>query len=450
MKNLIKISCVLLVFSLLAVGSSKSEKKDDASITNEYESQFEFESNTYYSNEYHSSDEKDEADTKINKEISSSINFFNLNQFTGGAAWLCYSDDTTDSRYILINSSGKVVFKQTSQQLRPKNFSGGIGYYIDENDDYFLMNSTGKIIGSSVNGNFDSVLAYGDGMALVYKNEGNVSISKNMYAVIDKNGNYVSEYSDWGFEPSASAYLGDGMFIVQTVVYDSSSNQKFYVYSSNAKNEIKYYYGKAYIDNEWSYYKVSRNQDNLYSEGNVSHQFFRLDKKGNVQAVDRFDYATDGMLVVQNHIDEYVTVTDCKTNQTYQITEYGSGQVGYVPPTGLTTKEKNEFAVMYNGDYGVIMIIGKDGKQYFTLINRKGEVQFDPILCENAKYSEGIIVIKNNDGTHSLANEKGEIYLNGLNYKEVTPFENGVARAKNYNDKYCYINTKGQIINITF
>lgn len=422
----------------------------------------------FYRDSYQSQGETDIAEANSEVAQESLYEIYEANDFSDGTAWIKYQDENKTSYFALIDTTGNMLYNQSFDNGTVKLYAidNGIGYFT-YGDEYSLINSNGKIVASSSGGGFDSILAYGNGVALVYKNESNVNESKHLYAVINSSGKFVVEYNDWGIEPDEITHIGDGLFIRKMqskhfMIYNSNTNQKFYVYFDGGISKLKYINGKIYIGKPDSGFADFYNCY-VYKEYPFTGNFerlsscFSIDMLGNIQKMDDFVYETDGILVCYpENGDGNYTITDTTTNQTFEITKYKSSQIANV------NRKTHYSEIKFNGDYGVIYIYGKDGKQYFSLINRKGEFQFEPIVCYNASgltngganYSDGIVVYQTEDNLFNIINEKGEIVAEGLNYKEIGRFDNDIALAREYNGIYdgypCYINKSGEKIVIKF
>jgi hypothetical protein len=85
------------------------------------------------------------------------------------------------------------------------------------------------------------------------------------------------------------------------------------------------------------------------------------------------------------------------------------------------------------------------------LINHKGDFVISPQF-ENIKFNyycgiftDGLLVYKNNEGLFGYINKSGEIIINAK-YKNATPFENGFALVTDKNQYIKIINIKGEVI----
>ncbi|MBR3286250.1 MAG: WG repeat-containing protein [Bacteroidales bacterium] len=112
-------------------------------------------------------------------------------------------------------------------------------------------------------------------------------------------------------------------------------------------------------------------------------------------------------------------------------------------------------AAVHKYDKTVYSRLGSIPSQKCGFINTKGDVvipfKFNWQIS-TLKFSEGLCAIgtsKNNDrlyeiNCNSFIDMKGDVVISGL-FDDAEPFENGVSRIKK-NDKYGYINRKGEII----
>lgn len=409
--------------------------------------------------------EKDENEISTNESTETvSIPLSKVSNFSDGCAWVEYNKDGVDYNG-LINTKGELLFSIEKSDTLEKTFSieNGLGCFFRYPNNYSLINAKGEIVASAENDDFDFVLAYGDGMALVYKKQADISTVKHLYGVIDKNGRWLQPLTNWEVEPSFSKtggelplsfYAEENMFVVRTknsysdvyIVYNAQTAEKMYLYdirSEVIKSGIfKFSNGQAVVGNAHEH-DVSYMSKKFVNETNKAGYYDRPDyiiplpdnfilySDGRFKEIDEFDDISNN--IVMRKTNNVWNLYDVKKNKTYTFAEYSA----------QNTK------VDFVGEYGFIRIKGVDNKSYFTIIDGKtGLRTFDPICYTNVYCSKEGIVYRNteNNDFYRFINFKGEVVADNLDYEIMSYFSEGFATIKYGNDNYAYINTKGEIV----
>lgn len=393
----------------------------------------------YYGNFYKSVSKTEKSDVKTDGKEDGQIQktLKKMNSFNCGVAWVSYIDPNTNKEMFgLIDSTGKILYEDEFQQTKFYDFKGEVGYF-SQGDMISLINIKGKIIATSEKNDFDKVVGYGDDIFLVYKNKSSISSKEHLYTVIDKNGKTLFTPVDLGDDPdSESAYLGCGIFMIEgedyeKILFNYKTKKKIFIHTKTSASNIEFVNNNAYFANN---VYVSETGDFSLSTNN---SYYLLNTNFQRNEIEYFNYITDGVTVQCNgyylpHV-EYVSITDRKTNIKTEIRDYPANQIR---------------SISFNGEYGTIMITGKDGKSYFSLIDRRANFKFDPICGSSAVYSEGYIRFKNEDKTWGITDTNGKVLANNLKYKEIKNFNNGIALAVTDKNESVYIDSSGKIIYI--
>lgn len=418
----------------------------------------------YYRDAYPAfEDEINEIPTNENKE-STSIPLSKVSNFSDGCAWVEYNQDGVDYNG-LINTKGELLYSISKSNTVEKNFpiDNGLGYFFRYPDYYSLINANGEIIASTENGDFDFVLAYGDGMALVYKKQADITTVQHLYGVIDKNSNWIQPLTNWGLEPSFSKiggelplsfYAEENMFVVRTrssysdvyIVYNATTAEKKYLYDIRdgviKSGTFKFENGQAVVGNAHEH-DVSYMSGKFVNEPNKVAFYDRPDYivplpdnfifhiDGSFKEIDKFDDITNN--VVMRKTNNGWSFNDISKNKTYTLAKY--------------PVQKTE--VDFIGEYGFVRIKGVDNKNYFTTIDgTTGSQVFEPICYTSVYCSKEGIVYQNteNNNSYRFINLKGEIIVDNLDFKVLSYFSEGLAAIKYNNDNYAYINTKGEVV----
>lgn len=304
-----------------------------------------------------------ESAVKLEKKIV----IKNRGDFSEGRAWVGVEID--DELYVsLVDENGKILYKNKDDGAgRP--VSGGMTLFVTRYEkDQVLLNSDGKVLGSKSEGTFDRVLAFGGGLAFVYKDASDINAEKHLYGVLDKNGNWIVEFWEDAKAIATSnwEYFGDGVFYASRkgVLFNAYTNKSAKFDYSVTRKLCPFIDGKAYFCGS---YNGTSGSYCVNTELEIEQIY-----------VDReFDYATNSCIVFTDA--EHVEFFDLNTNQMTTISKYETEQIK---------------SVEFYDDYGIITIKGKDGENYFTLIDRQGNELFEPICGVDPIYSHERIAYK--------------------------------------------------------
>lgn len=382
--------------------------------------------------------------------------------FSDGYAWVQFKKDGVEY-YGIIDTDGKIIYEDTYNNQNAYRFypmSGSI-CYMSCSGVYNIIDSNGKILMSSESGEIDEVLAVGDGRALVYKNNSGVNSSEHLYGVLDSNGNWIQQLSDWGAELSSSYswyYAGDGMFVFNAnskIIYNSNDNSCMSISRASAKT-YRDYSSSQYLQNNDVTFYFSNNtaffapSDNQFYPTQFCHldkasltdlnnadyseitSYIALNSNGTYEEISEFENETCGKLLRDN--GDYLEINDYANNTTSTISKYSSSMIQ---------------SLLFYGDYGLLLLKGADKEIYFTLIDKNGNEKFEPIKCSNFKYinySGGKIVTNTGKDIYSIYDESGNVLAEGLNYDRINGFYDDIAVAVDAEDNSCYINSKGEKI----
>jgi len=349
--------------------------------------------------------------------------------FSEGVAWITYNDDLGDEYLALINTDGKIIYKEKngyySRTLPPEMSS--VCIIKDNNGNQKLITKSGKIVANSQSEDFDEILAYGDGLALVYKYSGPKD-EKHLYGIIDTTGKFVVEYINFN-KKSIGNYEGCGMFSIELyngtrwALLNGRTGKYIYVGTKYLSSLPEYVDGFAYFTP--GYYIFENPSDSLLSAKKMP--FCSLDTNFQTSTINEFTRSSNGILIVE---ENPIYIINPKTNEKYNI-GYNNNQM---------------LNLYYDDNFGLITIKASDGNTYFTLIDRKGEEQFDAIKFENyIRYSNGKIIYTINKKI-TILNTKGEILAQDLVYKNINEFSDDIAVAIDEYNNSCYINSNGKRI----
>ena len=92
----------------------------------------------------------------------------------------------------------------------------------------------------------------------------------------------------------------------------------------------------------------------------------------------------------------------------------------------------------------MLKLEGKDGKNYFTVIDKNCNILFEPV-AGYANAGDGKVSINTTDG-YAVLDYSGNVLINPGTYKPIRAFNSGIAWAKNSSDQYVGIDEKGNVV----
>ena len=427
MKKLISFALVLaLIFSLAACGKKKNS---DIEVVKDYESQ--------------------PVADGYNGEQKTALNLTSAYNFVNGYAWVKSSGSES---YSLIDTSGKIICTSTAIEIHDmSNDACYVKEKVGDKDgeaiyNYKIINKEGKIVASSADGKFDEILAAGDNLFFVHKYESSIDVSRHLYGTINEKGEFVNQLRECPYgelSETYTSYIGAKAFRVGAGVYDDP-----YIYMSSidkyiGNNAIAYgtqinIGNSLYIVNG-SGIKVEGSDTGYYEYDDDGYAYVVIRSDGKVEKAPAFDEIINGMLVKRDREKESVSFTDPTTGKTVTFSKYY--------PVYIDTAGKDNF---------LIMIEGADGKYYYTILDKNGNMLFEPIEGTRGEiYSEraagetyasdGRLVLRTDDG-YSVLDYTGKVIVPAGTYSYIGSFNSGIAWAKNSSDQYVGIDVNGKVV----
>ena len=327
----------------------------------------------------------------------------------------------------VINSKGEIIYYSEKKYINWTSIGNGAGFITTYTDDdkkiYTLFNENGhKTI--TVDGDvFDTIIGYGDGLILVYKNTSTITTEEHPDA--------------WNWD--AFEYVGEGVFMSYNhygyndhyILYNSNTNKSYfidscYIYSNAFCNGV--IYGK---NTGWGFHSGSISDYTNQSEYTYMPSYFALRADGTVEEVAEFTKAFDNLLI--NTKGQYMRVLDKTNNIEKEYTVFSSEMIS---------------SVQFDGDFGLVMLNGADGKTYFTVIDKECNQKVAPVVCSNAAISDGRIVYKNSDNIYEVIDVNGSaIVSKNQGFTYISNYSGGIAKAEN-SDGECYIGLDGEPLTI--
>ena len=359
------------------------------------------------------------------------------NSFHNGKALVEYKDTTGKICAALIDTNGKILYNvenarafdiiEPYMKFKPSFADIGCIEVMGENSntitEFQIINQDGKLVKSSLDGEFDKILACGDGLALVYKDKSDVNGRHNFYGVINASGKWEQPLIE--IEASTKAcYVGCGIFQIRggtNNVLLNSNTGKFSVL--NGKRSYQDYFIELHFINNIAFY---------YSNDN--NQISSIDTNFEIKNMDSYNQKK-GPYIIKNDPEHLVFYSPISL-KTIELQQYSANQV-----IDMTFFEK----------FTLITLNGKDGHDYFTVLNESGEELFAPIRCisSDVEFAGEYIAFRKDYSIYSVVNLQGNIIADNLNYEKIYAFNGDIAVAA-INKGGCFINLKGEKILTTF
>ena len=427
MKKVISFALILaLIFSLAACGKKKNS---DIEVVKDYESQ------------------PVSGDSEGGQKTA--LNLTSFNKFVNGYAWVKSSGSES---YSLIDTSGKIICTSTAIEIHDmSNDACYVKEKVGDKDgeaiyNYKIINKDGKIVASSTDGKFDEILAAGDNLFFVHKYESGIDVSRHLYGTINEKGEFVNKLRECPYgelSETYTSYIGAKAFRVGAGVYDDP-----YIYMSSidkyiGNNAIDYgtqinIGNNLYIVNG-SGIKVEGSDTGYYEYDDDGYAYVVIRSDGKVEKAPAFDEIINGMLVKRDREKESVSFTDPATGKTATFSKYY--------PVYIDTAGKDNF---------LIMIEGADGKYYYTILDKNGNMLFEPIegtrgeihseRAAGETYANDSRLVLRTDEGYSVLDYTGKVIIPAGTYSYIGAFNSGIAWAKNSSDQYVGIDVNGKVV----
>ena len=358
---------------------------------------------------------EESVSSDTNQDIENGHTIHQVQEFSDGYAWVTVIDtqigSSDNTRTLCINPSGEIQFfldeKIEGTTFYTRKFENGFSVVSNENDEEFIISTTGEVLLSSIDGTFDKVLAYGDGYFAVEKYINDFHTAEYKAFVIDQQGNMIGDYflsQPDRFDEYDIDYLKEAMFSYK------GDSTKFFNAKTGSVFEIDPNYILGDIFGEFS------NGVCLIQLKNVNEEKYKptlLYSDGTFEVCEinppydlRFGGISDsGFLYLTTESDktENLNFFDLSTKTSNVV--YSCGE-GIRFPKDLYELLTSEVFGFDNG-YSVVLIEGNDAS-YFTVIDKLGSFQFEPIECIDARAISCNRIISRQMNSYKIFNEKGE------------------------------------------
>ncbi len=474
-KFLIFILSFVLLFSITACGDLLNSNNESNNVENGNNNTEENNNSSNGGNSENNTENNNGNNTENNDETTENTYYEikSASQFSDGVSVirLCECEmlesgehkfeNTINSQYLLIDTSGNVLFSFTELGLDSNKFSqykNGVAIY-NGGDAFWgytvkaVYDKSGNIVISPEKNGFDSVIAYSSDHKyfIVDKTEESFTGDKYMIGIIDNHGNYIEELSNTSvLGQLAQKTLEEGdRFKVEYVEDDI-----FYLKSD----------GGHVFNEQLGYYHVNTKKlTNNYNhiEWDLYGYLYKYDEFGNKIELfmdESIEEVFDNAVLLRGEYDYDKNIytnyrlVDFEGNVLIDLSEYNlqrqswvsSNEVGYYYENGyLLTQIKNPTGGVYcclfdcNGDL-VFDPIRMNGKDHFYHLNKLGFIYEER---EDVYGAVGRYWIYKYDGTK----EELKYAPNNLTDGSAYSFAEGL-EVFDVNDEFVYINEKQEII----
>ena len=358
------------------------------------------------------------------------------NQFVDGVAVITYKKDNVYYSGI-INTQGKIIYT-TSQLSSYIHIGKGstvltvVNTETHKSELKYLINSTGNIVFEFEAGT--ELVSYGDGLALIYKRNDTITEIEHLYGVIDSAGNIVQPMTNMGtYNNEEHYYAGEGVFAIAVwtgvyhnnyVFWNSGTGKAFYASGLEVppkfKNGVAFVYDTRYpaVLNPYNISDPSLNGEEIRTSA-----YFLLYTDGRFENYDmqgkEFKTLINGYLCYEQDDNENVTYVLDTTSTDNKIITYSK-----YPANNIRS-------IYFDGDYGLVSIVGANGSLYFTVIDKNSNQKFEPIETKSGTssvvFSENTIIFINKEGKWCIADINGNVIV--TEYASISKFSSGIAMA---------------------
>ena len=159
-------------------------------------------------------------------------------EFQDGFAFIAW-EQGKEEYGAMIDVNGNIIYQTTGASgLRVRDWrhlgNGAAAIEFKDGVDtvFAIINSKGELIKSSKDGDFDRILATGDGMALVYKEKASVVSIEHLYGTLDVDGNWIHSLTKGSDDSYSAIYGGEGMFWIPDEIINYYVDINLYKHST--------------------------------------------------------------------------------------------------------------------------------------------------------------------------------------------------------------------------
>ena len=363
--------------------------------------------------------------------------------FSDGVAWVEARQKENgvivETQWACIDTSGNVLFMLEPNTFEPSSFTNGVSLYKTYDSDYEvnaynIIDKSGNIVFSSTDGSFDAVIAHSDGYFAVYTYTESFREAGYTVFFMNHKGEVTNQIDGLRTEIPELINCGEGVFAEKTRQSAAGTvDYKFY----DAKTGCQYAIGGIGYHTDISY--IFHNGYAVIEGPRMGDIPKLVSTDGQITELKQFRYGSfydfgpvsDGGFVCTSYYQdkvERVWFYDISTGTLTQLGNYGE-RVELNRATGFH----------FDNGSMLLPLVGADGKNYYTIMDKSGRSLFDPVVCKSA-YAEGDdrILVKFEDKTVAY-NGRGEMIFELPAGQSVDSYQDGVARL--VGSDYAILNT---------
>lgn len=258
---------------------------------------------------------------------------------------------------------------------------------------------------------FDELIGAGGGYILVYKNTGNASKSEYSYGLINSAGEWemqltpgpqISKLTTYG--QATFDYIGEKVFVQEDfgecIVFDCAKNLTMGFHNCSF-DYAGVNNGQFLVHTEYNYGEPTYSAP-YGSEAKPLHadSYYLFSTDGTNKQISNIKYSFEKIAVYEE--DGYLQIWNLENDNVAQYDDFPAESVA---------------GVSFVGHTGLVRINGLDGKNYFTVIDAKGEQKFEPKIYYdfsynfNGLFSEERIIFSTENGYKIMYDNKGNLII---------------------------------------
>ncbi|MBQ8232983.1 MAG: WG repeat-containing protein [Lachnospiraceae bacterium] len=412
--------------------------------------------------------------------------------FSEGVCWVETShDDFNTTSLSLINYNGDILASfDTDNLLEYSNFENGMSIIKREDSSTEMINSEGEVVIAvdalgkvistqlaEINENVSAELFRG-GYILLKKEESSFNSSNTYVALVDGNGNYIIDWADQkDFFPQGCVrfkYMGNDTFAFSSnshsIIDDKINETVFYnietkVYSPRVSFYDMHLYSLLTLEDDFD-----MNSWVIAGDGNKlgSNIYVINTRNGACYNLGSFyddylfgKYSDDCFVMIGMDNDHVCRFGIFDTNEcVYKDLNFPYlSKIDDVPvlrhtsSTAITRTYSDEVGYFFSDNALLLGMKGEDGLQYFTLINKSGEMVIEPTLGEAEKgLGEGRFLVKIDDKYCVLDNNGKEVFSTvkvndkELSISSITSYKEGLAHVNLSSGWSGFVDVNGEVV----
>lgn len=424
--------------------------------------------------------------------------YHKLSNFSEGLCWIRMTHSNGSQKDVIYDRNGTIVAEFESGQFKEfGDFHNSVSLVKTPDNIYHYIDTKGNLIFSSDDPEYADLIqgVFDDGYMFLRKTESSLTSSVRYYAVMNCYKEFVIDWTEYG-DYDLFDYLGGGVFaFLDEYRNNSSVSARFYNSETNIWLDISEYgeywrgissntllmqphlvagqtNGWVMVENGGSPIALSTKNGTAYDicaeadyemsglYGDGVYVLLETDYNDNVSGMAYFDTNTGNIKTIDyEHVELITPQTFYTTNRHSTAVEIGRWPAFNMPQytndmyenhrtyTHLCTLQFSEGAML-------MQLKGKDGLNYYTLIDKQGNNIVEPTPGEAvATLGCGYFTVMH-DGIFCVLNQYGDIVFENLTdgnatygtVNSIDAFHDGIAYAYTTSGTGLFIDTDGNVI----